>query len=432
MVDYIAVGSFKNAEDKEAQIKKYMETLKQRTTLDMEEQDAQIEAIRNARYGIKPIEPVRPSDVMTQKTRMDQIDLFLQLSKDVMDIDEARRYASSADPSVLRIININWSKLEGKLEDAKRQGNEITSNFLSAFIGKELLDSTSTISKARYATSVIGTEEKVPPSLKQILKDETANVDDLNTALRVYLNETYPKVWDLDSNNRKDEKRIIKHYVDIEVIGDKVRRLGKPELKAILNHEAIRKAPSKTNYIGPPVRMVGTPFRMVRTTGARIVGKGIEPNDNREPYSKFGRYRLHIPSLKNNVLNLKYRSRAMIDGIPKQVISPEFTMFLLDLVDNGALNTSLFLKLSSSEKRLFLNIAKKAQIDETLGLSHLSVDEEDDEIARFLLLKGEVEAGNNNPEILKELRTYVLRFLKDKRMRKDEALSILSEISMLI
>jgi hypothetical protein len=288
----------------------------------------------------------------------------------------------------------------------------------------------------RYTPSsiVVGEKEEVPPTLNEVLSDPNSNINELNTALRIYLNETFPTVWTLEPNSRRDEKKLKKHYVELGIIKDDfTSKLGRKDFIDIIRHESLRKAPSKISFLGPPVKISGTPLKLVRTTGGRIYGRGIRENTHSDTYCEFGKYKLHMPSLKNNILSLKYKSRGVISSIPKQIISPEFTEFLIELIREGKINNSLYKTLNQIDKKLFFTICKKSQIDETLGITHnLLTDDEEEKLNNFIKLKGEIMSGNNNPQLLRELRSYVLDFYKDSKLRKDEAFSLLSEISVLL
>ena len=85
-----------------------------------------------------------------------------------------------------------------------------------------------------------------------------------------------------------------------------------------------------------------------------------------------------------------------------------------------------------NDKMIFTSIATKAQTEETLGFGLKVIDDGDKEdYDRFQLLRGEVVAGNNNPKVLQEIKTYILKFMSTGRIKKSEGYGILAEISLL-
>ncbi len=166
--------------------------------------------------------------------------------------------------------------------------------------------------------------------------------------------------------------------------------------------------------------------------GSRKVGAGIEPNQHDvDPYIEFGRYVLNVPLLKKQQLQLKYKSLGAIPQLPKQFISSELADFLLDLVENKKMNVRMLDTLNDHDRKLLANICFKAQAEETLGFGLKVVDDDKAEFDRFQLLKGELVAGNNSPQVLKEIKGYILKFMSTGRISKSDGYNILAEIMIL-
>lgn len=168
----------------------------------------------------------------------------------------------------------------------------------------------------------------------------------------------------------------------------------------------------------------------------KIMGRGLPPNDESDKYSKFrqlGKYFLHIPSLSKSMINLRYPSLVGIPSIPQKFVSIDFIEMLWKLVDENVFERNLFNRLNEEEQDYFRFLARKCQFDQTIGLGvgKAQTKEEIEEVKRFELLKGTIIAGNNSPEVLKELRQYVLKFLSEKRIPKQAGHDLLYEISCL-
>lgn len=159
------------------------------------------------------------------------------------------------------------------------------------------------------------------------------------------------------------------------------------------------------------------------------VGRGIK----HEPIPKwrqFGRFIIHEPSLKKHSLNLRHKSSSPIPDIPKQDISKLMSDILLDMIENEKINNTLVQMLSKSEQSKLHYICKKAEIAD-VGLSGDGVEDEDEEYDRFELLKNEVIAGQNAPEVLRELKSHILRFMGDGRLRRNEGMGLLADLAIL-
>jgi hypothetical protein len=168
-----------------------------------------------------------------------------------------------------------------------------------------------------------------------------------------------------------------------------------------------------------------------REGNRRIVGRGIAPSP-KPRYAEFGKLVIHVPSLNKGILNIKYRSRSNVQGLPQQNISSDMVDFLLDVIEKGQVNQSLFNKLSKEDQRLFVKIGGSAQIDDGLGYRSIHDEEEKKEMDRFNLVRGIFLAGNNSKEVIQELQGFLRKFLHDGRISKSEGLSLLQEISVLV
>lgn len=158
------------------------------------------------------------------------------------------------------------------------------------------------------------------------------------------------------------------------------------------------------------------------------IGRGIDTNQH--TYQRLGKFIIHRPSLLKHVLNIKYPSKAVCPSIPKQVISKALTEFMLDMLDNEKINQTLLQNLPDQDRKLFYEIAQKTNTNDTLGLgtSHYTNNED---FERFELLRSEMMAGNNAPEVLRELKKHILKFLSNGTLQKPLAYELLSEIALL-
>jgi hypothetical protein len=192
----------------------------------------------------------------------------------------------------------------------------------------------------------------------------------------------------------------------------------------------------------------------------RVVrGGGIERNSSAR-WVDFGRYCIHVPSLKTYVLCVKYPSLASIPDLPKVDINEELRDFLLDLTQSARTDQRLYAALSKEDKHLFDTLAHRAQVDEQLGLrldknlwsggsagphsppsttrkqEPLGTPRGDagdipreDDLKQFEIVRGEIIAGNDAPELLEQLKKFVLKFLRDGTLSKTEAADLLGELS---
>lgn len=162
------------------------------------------------------------------------------------------------------------------------------------------------------------------------------------------------------------------------------------------------------------------------------VGKGIayEPIDN-PTYREFGKYRIHIPNLvEKNIANFKYPSLAVIQSIKPLLITDDYKEFLVDVLKNGNVNDKHYRTLQPDERKHFERVASGAGLIHKFKLTLNNEEEDIKDADRFNVLRGEYLAGNNNENMIKELRKLIVKFLNNGRISKNEGMNLLMELSL--
>jgi hypothetical protein len=177
--------------------------------------------------------------------------------------------------------------------------------------------------------------------------------------------------------------------------------------------------------------VVGEGYIHKRIPVKKIVGKGIEVEEQ-PTYKTFGKYVMHIPHLLNNgVLNLKYPSLGSIPSIKPMTISDNYKEFVIDVMNSGKINEKHYEMLAPHEKKHFERITKGAGLIDTFKIKRTGDDEEKEEADRFNLLRGNYLGGNNSPDVVKELKALVVKFMTDGRIHRNEGLNLLMELSVI-
>jgi hypothetical protein len=160
------------------------------------------------------------------------------------------------------------------------------------------------------------------------------------------------------------------------------------------------------------------------------IGKGIQA-DEEPKYREFGKYVLHYPQLVNNdILNIKYKSLGGVPNIPVQKVSELYKDFLTELVENGKANGRLYERLPEQEKYHFEKISTGAGLFHKLGLKKSSNDISQKEYEHFQILRGEYLAGNNNLQLIRQLKNLAIKFMNEGRIPKRQAYDLLLELSL--
>ena len=160
------------------------------------------------------------------------------------------------------------------------------------------------------------------------------------------------------------------------------------------------------------------------------IGKGIQA-DEEPKYREFGKYVLHYPQLVNNdILNIKYKSLGGVPNIPVQKVSELYKDFLTELIENGKANGRLYERLPEQEKYHFEKVSTGAGLFHKLGLKKSSTDISQKEYEHFQILRGEFLAGNDNHQLVRQLKHLAIKFMNEGRIPKRQAYDLLLELSL--
>ena len=160
------------------------------------------------------------------------------------------------------------------------------------------------------------------------------------------------------------------------------------------------------------------------------IGKGLAVKET-PSYREYGKYAIHLPQLEQqDMLNVKYKSLGQIPKFKPIPVSDIFRDFILDLLENGKPNVRVYTQIAPEERKFFEEMSIGAGVWNGLGLKRTTTSTDEEENKRFELLKGEYIAGNNNTKLLSELRRLVVKMMGDGRIRKNQGIDLLMELSI--
>lgn len=151
--------------------------------------------------------------------------------------------------------------------------------------------------------------------------------------------------------------------------------------------------------------------------------------------TQIGKYYIPHKELHNNYFVYSYKSPNHL--VKKVLISNDLKNLFFSLIDateNPKLkvNYDLYDRIDTDEKKIFDDFLMKTQASDILQ-SHSRFDDKDrnDLIKRFNLLRGQLLAGNNAPEIVNELKVVLVN-LQDKDLMSEKDVNTLFKKIMLL
>ena len=145
-------------------------------------------------------------------------------------------------------------------------------------------------------------------------------------------------------------------------------------------------------------------------------------------FHKFGTKYIRKDDLRNGKLCIRQPSNQSVIGLPVQRISKKLSNILTSILEHGKPEYSDLEELSEEDKLLLSTISSTTKLGSKLSLPTPNKSKNEKEEHRFQVLKGQILAGNDSPQIVKELKTLLMKFMNDRRLCKTEVLSILETL----
>lgn len=477
----VSLGSFKNPQDKRRKEKEYQEYLKYQTKVNQQSEVSNDLYSKNLRQGIQPaVVPYKSTEEELQDISA-QRELAVSHLREIMKRNslDALQYLNTLDE--LNLFNRNWNDFKTQIKGQQFITPTIFGELWQRY--KDLLASTGA-SKTGITIPLTQTDldlrlrqlgrqinqsarergkytAKQLSDLEQRVKQAIAdgNVDLLNKMLEdpesLALLFKEPPTTEAPKPSLVELPKLTQEEIDTFKSFNGQYKGKNDWLKATINASFEREG--KKEYLTPSLvkqnkseNIAQLIQKMIQAQGEeakegeevkvgtgtrkkkmkpphKISGKGVEAKNIKPRYVVFGKYLIHYNNLRKSVLTVKYKSGAG-EIVPSQHISEKFRDFMIDLLDNGRMSPTLYSELPSFERNIFDKLCIKAGVDRDLGIRGGYIG---DDVKRFEILRGELIAGNDAPQVREELKRYVLRFLNDGTIPKKQCSQILYELACL-
>ena len=176
-----------------------------------------------------------------------------------------------------------------------------------------------------------------------------------------------------------------------------IERLEKPVANGGYDVKPLDKTKIKTKYF-------------IDASGKKYsrFGAGLkDPEQDIPTYAEFGNMMIMLHKLYyKNILALKLKSGRAIDGLTNAKVSNNFVNIIMDMYANKDVSGQIK-NLKTDEKHLLNSIIyqaglhKKFNVNTNESLTRLK--------EKHKIIEGEILAGNNNPELVNELKNVLLK-----------------------
>jgi hypothetical protein len=159
----------------------------------------------------------------------------------------------------------------------------------------------------------------------------------------------------------------------------------------------------------------------------KIEGRGIEKlsrNPDKVELNN-GKFIIDMEKLRRNILSVTYAScRATIPSLKKENISNDVKNIITDIIE-GKYNANLFNKMKPDDQRIVSTFVR------TMKIPDIDMREFDEAYNdHYQVLVGQVNSGQNNPIVKKELKQYILRAITEGLIPRSQGYNKLFELSL--
>ena len=153
--------------------------------------------------------------------------------------------------------------------------------------------------------------------------------------------------------------------------------------------------------------------------------KGVSQGNTHVP---FGKYIINKNKLENDIVSFKHNKGYRIAGYPMKKVSSNFGGVMRTIAGGGIPKFEDFNRLSEEEKDYLHKVSEKAGILDKLSIPQPSKDKLEQDIHEFEVMKGEILAGNDSPEVIKKFKLILLKLTKTGTIPKREGMEMMEEL----
>lgn len=141
-----------------------------------------------------------------------------------------------------------------------------------------------------------------------------------------------------------------------------------------------------------------------------------------------GKHLINKHRLDDNILSIKRNGGSVIPSLPSQRVSKNVGNIIRKILHGKTPEYDDYNSLNNDDKLILDKIAKETQIKDRLQLPKPNKDEQDKDVNQFEVLKGEILAGNDNPDIVKKFKTIILKLSHQNLLPKGQAKELLMDL----
>lgn len=145
-------------------------------------------------------------------------------------------------------------------------------------------------------------------------------------------------------------------------------------------------------------------------------------------YIAFGKYVINPNKMSSGVFDMKTMKGGAVVKYPTKMVSAKLSKMINRIIGGRMPDEEDFNEMDLNDQNFLYNLANDAKIMDRLKLPTPKRTKEGEEINKFEILKGQISAGNDNKELVKEFKQMLVKLSDQGRIKKSEAREILLDL----
>lgn len=164
--------------------------------------------------------------------------------------------------------------------------------------------------------------------------------------------------------------------------------------------------------------------RMVKKIDTSMPGVVAVPS-----YVKFGKNLINQHKLQHRIVDLRSILGHGIKNYNSVKVSHGVSKILRDMIRGRGISMDDYCDLDVEDQAFIHKLASKSKILDTLNLPTPKITKDEEEKNKFEILKGQIIAGNDSRELIKEFKSMLVKMSNDDRISKKEAREVLLDLA---
>ena len=182
--------------------------------------------------------------------------------------------------------------------------------------------------------------------------------------------------------------------------------------------------------MGPGMTMgksAPTPGQLGASEGKGIFGKGLIKT-KADNFVEFGKLLINPAKLDENIIAIRRPTGRNTPEFPTERVSKHLGKVIRGISGGGVPAFEDLAKLDEKEKRYLHKLMKSSSLLDRISVPTPNKDEDEKDTHRFEVLKGEIMAGNDSQQLIKELKVLILKLVSKDLLPKSQAREILFDL----